>query len=256
MQSIPPTDSILQDSITPPLPTYSSITKENTLVLPVSGDQVHDDVQDRIVPSLKSTSIPVIPVIPLQEVIPTRKSSVPKLRPIVPTKKSPRLLLRPRVDYITLSNPTTSHVLLKDINDYIDDKKLSNFTPTVSKVLIQQMLNPLIPLHICQALKHNLCTYWIDCMYTAYDKRHNTSTLYCPILRSSIPNERKVLPPRLSFEIKITDIDHFYELKYRLCADCSRMTEGIDFENPYAPTADADALRIIISRATHHNIWL
>ena len=70
---------------------------------------------------------------------------------------------------------------------------------------------------------------------------HNTSTLSCPILRSTIPCDSKVLPPRLSFDVKITDIDHFYELKCRLCADGSRMTEGIVFENSYAPNADADA---------------
>ena len=34
------------------------------------------------------------------------------------------------------------------------------------------------------------------------------------------------------------------------------MTEGIDFENSYTSTTDADALRIIISRAAQHNLWL
>ena len=34
------------------------------------------------------------------------------------------------------------------------------------------------------------------------------------------------------------------------------MTEEIDFENSYAPTADDNALRIIILQAAQYNIWL
>ena len=85
---------------------------------------------------------------------------------------------------------------------------------------------------------------------------HNISTLCCPILRSFIPSDSRVLPARLSFDVKITDVDHFYELKCRLCADGSRMTEEIDFENSYAPTTDDNALRIIILQAAQYNIWL
>ena len=52
------------------------------------------------------------------------------------------------------------------------------------------------------------------------------------------------------------DVDHFYKLKCRLCADGSRMTKDIDFENSYTPTSDTYILRIIVSRADVHNLWL
>ena len=93
-------------------------------------------------------------------------------------------------------------------------------------------------------------------IYTAYDKRHNTSTLSCPLHRSLNQSDSKVLLLRFSFDGKITDVDHFYELKCRLCADGWCITEGTDFETSYGSTADDDALRIIISRTTLHNLRL
>ena len=85
---------------------------------------------------------------------------------------------------------------------------------------------------------------------------HNTSTLLCSFLRSSIPSDSKVLPPRLSLEVNITVVDNFNEIKYRLCEDGSRMTEGVDFENSFVSTTDVDVLRIIISRVALRNIWV
>ena len=34
------------------------------------------------------------------------------------------------------------------------------------------------------------------------------------------------------------------------------MTEGIDIDNSYTPTANADALRIVISWADPHILWI
>ena len=65
--------------------------------------------------------------------------------------------------------------------------------------------------------------------------------------RKHIEGSQKFLPPRLYFEVKITDLDYFHELKCRLCADGSRMAEGIDLVNSYTPTADADSLRLVIA---------
>ena len=53
----------------------------------------------------------------------------------------------------------------------------------------------------------------------------------------------------MSFEIKVIDVDNFNELKYRLCADGSRMVERIDFANIYDPTTDTDSLRLVIALA-------
>ena len=83
---------------------------------------------------------------------------------------------------------------------------------------------------------------------------HNTRTLYYLLSRTTIPSNSKVFPPRLLFKIKILDVDHFYEPKCRLCANESKMTDVIDFENSYAFPVDIDELRIILSRAARHNL--
>ena len=81
---------------------------------------------------------------------------------------------------------------------------------------------------------------------------HNISTLSYPLLRLSIPSDSKVIQLRLSFDVNITDIYHFYKLKRGFCADVSRMTEAVDFKNSYTPTTDVNALRIIISQPVLH----
>ena len=44
-------------------------------------------------------------------------------------------------------------------------------------------------------------------------------------------------------------------MKTRLRADGSRMVEGIDFENSYAPTNDIDSFRTIGVFAVQFNLW-
>ena len=68
-----------------------------------------------------------------------------------------------------------------------------------------------------------------------------------------VPNKKKVLPVTLSFEVKITDIIDFYELKYRMCANRLRMTEWQDCEIFYAPTTGRESLIFMIAIASEKN---
>ena len=78
---------------------------------------------------------------------------------------------------------------------------------------------------------------------------HNSGTLSCPFLRKLIPEGKKVLPTKLSFETKITDIDDYYELKVRMCANGANMVQGKDYFISYAPTVDSDSFRLMIAIA-------
>ena len=139
---------------------------------------------------------------------------------------STRLRRRRRVDYNTLANPKVNK-------------------------LIQLPFRPKTPNHVGEALHSNIRTYWIECLFNCYDKMHNTATLSCPFLRSSLQTTVKILNTRLSIEVKITDIDDFYEIKVRMCANGSKMIKGIDFLESYAPTADcASFIAIIIIAAS------
>ena len=62
-----------------------------------------------------------------------------------------------------------------------------------------------------------------------------------------VPNNKKVLPFRLSFEVQIADVIDFYELKCRMCANGSKIIEGQDYEISYTPTADRESLRFFIA---------
>ena len=82
---------------------------------------------------------------------------------------------------------------------------------------------------------------------------HNSTTLSCPLPRKIVQDKKKVLPVRLSFEVKITDVINFYELKFRMCANGSRMIKWQDYELFYSPTADGEPLRFMIAMASEEN---
>ena len=56
----------------------------------------------------------------------------------------------------------------------------------------------------------------------------------------------KLLLPNLTFEVRITDIPHFYEMKTRLCANGSKMDEDTDFKNSFAATTNVYSFRTIV----------
>jgi hypothetical protein len=101
--------------------------------------------------------------------------------------------------------------------------------------------------HIGHLNDNPLQSDWIDAIHHAYDKMIESQTFSCPFLRSTLPTSTKVLDPRLSFQVKLTEVDHIYDLKARLCADGSAMLEGVDFLLSYAPTADITAIRVLIA---------
>ena len=113
---------------------------------------------------------------------------------------------------------------------------------------------PECPPHIGQALKSPLRQLWIDCLYDSYDKMHKTGTLSLPFPITNLPNGYSILRPRITCEVKITDSDHYYELKCRLCADGSSMIMGLDYDISYAPVIEGDALLLMMAIATSRGL--
>ena len=60
------------------------------------------------------------------------------------------------------------------------------FRPIASKVLLQQVSPPNIPVHVGTALKDKLLHQWTNCIFDTYDKIHTTGTLSCPFHTSYI----------------------------------------------------------------------
>ena len=105
-----------------------------------------------------------------------------------------------------------------------------------------------------EALNSNIRSHWIECLFNCCDKMHNSGTLSCPFPRINIPAHKKVLPTRLSFEVKLTDVLDFYEIKVRMCANGSKMIQGVDFSDSYAPTVDADSFRLTLNIAASEDM--
>ena len=57
------------------------------------------------------------------------------------------------------------------------------------------------------------------------------------------------MPTRLTFEVKLTDVLDFYEIKVRMCANGSKMVQGRDYTTSYAPIVDADSFRLSLNIA-------
>ena len=115
--------------------------------------------------------------------------------------------------------------------------------------LVHQPHQPDCPNHIGEALQSQLRSLWIDCLFDAYDKMHKTCTLSIPFFLPQLPEGTTILRPRLTCEVKITDSEDYYELKYRMCADGSRMVEGLDYDISYAPVIYGDSLLLMIALA-------
>ena len=74
---------------------------------------------------------------------------------------------------------------------------------------------------------------------------HNTRTLII-----IFPISNSILRPRITCEICITDIENYYELKYHLYVDGSRIVIEIDYDLSYAPVIDGNILILMIAVAT------
>ena len=72
---------------------------------------------------------------------------------------------------------------------------------------------------------------------------HNFGTLSCPLIRSNILKGKKILPTRLLFELKLTFVLDFYEIKVRMCTNGSKMIHEQDYIVSYTSIVDVDSFR-------------
>ena len=127
--------------------------------------------------------------------------------------------------------------------------------PRIHK-LIHAPIKPETPPHIGAALKRNNARGWIDCLFVSYNNIHRMSTLSLPFPITQLDKDISILRPRLTCKVRITDSDHYYELKIRLCADASRMVVGIGYDLSFAPVIDRNTLLLMLVVATSKRMTL
>ena len=120
--------------------------------------------------------------------------------------------------------------------------------------VVQMPTKPPVPAHIGEALNSPIRQDWKISIFKAFDKMHTSITWSEPIPIELLPKDTKLLSPRIAFAIKLTPVDHFYELSSRICADGSTMQEGIDFFCSYAPVCDGDSFRLVIAIAAEEGM--
>ena len=109
------------------------------------------------------------------------------------------------------------------------------------------MTKPECPTHIGQALQCQYKPEWLEALFKCFDKMHNTGTLSRPFLQTRLKKDTLILNPRLSFEVRTTDMDFFFELKIRFCADGSKMILGKHYDESYSPSCSSFSFRFTIN---------
>ena len=88
-------------------------------------------------------------------------------------------------------------------------------SPKINKI-IKASCKPPTPLHPGEAMRSKYCSEWLEALFSCFEKMHNTATLSRPFLRKLLPKRTMILSPRLSYEVRTTELDNFFEFKIRL----------------------------------------
>jgi len=140
------------------------------------------------------------------------------------------------------------------LTSYLRDPLSTNITqpiitPTV-KTMISTPVKPTAPAQTGKMRNNPYYADWKAVLFQDYHKILNSGTWSAPILRSQIPPNKAILPPRVTFKVKRTDVNNTYELFCRTCTNGSAMEEDTGYTNSYSLVGSIDSLCLILSIAT------
>eukprot|EP00957_Ditylum_brightwellii_P060876 4621224-Ditylum_brightwellii.AAC.1 len=75
-----------------------------------------------------------------------------------------------------------------------------------------------------------------------------------PFLRTDLPKDATILPPKLAFKAKLTGEDNKYELYTRMCANGSIQIAGFNFDSSYTPVSYIDNIKLILGIGSAENM--
>ncbi len=127
-------------------------------------------------------------------------------------------------------------------NTSTSDSPSSTIIVPVGMKVVSSPIRPVTPKHFGETFGMPFASDWRDALFHNYDKMLASGTFSAPILRSSVPGNKRILRPRVACRMKDTDIAHQYDLYARTCADGSTQQESIDFTDSYSPVASIDSI--------------
>jgi hypothetical protein len=80
-----------------------------------------------------------------------------------------------------------------------------------------------------------------------FKKVYRTGTWSAPVLRSLLPPDAVILPPRSVYAVKPSEVANVYDLQVRNCANGSKKIEGIHYDQSFAPVSSIDSIRMMIA---------
>jgi hypothetical protein len=119
----------------------------------------------------------------------------------------------------------------------------------VGMKVVSSPIRPATPKHFGETFGMPFASDWRDALFHNYDKMLASGTFSAPILRSSVPGNKRILRPRVACHVKDTDIAHQYDLYAHTCADGSTQQESIVFTDSYSPVASIDSIRLLLNIA-------
>jgi hypothetical protein len=103
------------------------------------------------------------------------------------------------------------------------------------------------PAHIGNLKNNPYYAEWKEALFKNYTKMLSSGTWSAPVLCSLVPPTKTILPPRVTFKVKTTDINNTYELYCRTCANGANMKENIDFTNSYSSVGSIESIHLLPS---------
>ena len=99
---------------------------------------------------------------------------------------------------------------------YINNDTNNEVIIPITNRIFQLPTKPDTPLHIGQEIKSPLRSEWLDSIFTNYEKMITTGTWGRIMHKKHVPPNQKIIRPRISFKVKLTEHENIYYLYSQL----------------------------------------
>ena len=146
------------------------------------------------------------------------------------------------------SNHTKYHELRSQFDSFrpIVAKGTVNILP-IGKYAVQLPKKPTAPKCWTDLKDSPLREFWIKAVFERYLKNHNVGLLSAPVLRKLLPPEAIILRSVSTFKVKSTEVPDIWDLYFRVCADGSKMIQGIHFLFSHCAVSGNSSLLIMLA---------
>jgi hypothetical protein len=108
-------------------------------------------------------------------------------------------------------------------------------------------IKPDTPAHLGDMLKSPYKAEFKAAHFENYDKMYRTGTWSAPVIRSLLPPDAVILPPRSVYAVKPSEVANVYDIQVRTCENGSKIIEGVHYDQSFALVSSIDSIRMMIA---------